>query len=412
MGGAMETKKDFFISYNQADKQWAKWIAAVLEAEGYSCIIQAWDFRPGGNFVLDMHKALINSERFIAVLSPDYLASLYCQAEVAAALKKDPNNEKRLFVPVRVAAIEPEGLFAAIIYIDLFGTDEETAEKSLLNGVDTKGIPRNRPSFPGTKKVRFPNSLPFNNLPYIKNDYFTGRNNIIDTIHKEFDTGNSATLTQAITGLGGIGKTQTVLEYAYRYAEKYDWIWWITAESETTVLKAYQDFALKMKLIDSSQQDSEIIYETVLTWMDTHEKWLFIYDNLDSVSGDTTWWPRNNRGNILITTRNQRLSIGKGIDISVFTEEEAVSFLAKRTGIFNDPQNAALLSIRLGYLPLALEQAAAFIKNTITFPEYLMLLDKHGLSVLAEMDGVVDYAKPVTVTWEISFDKINIEGAK
>ena len=409
----METKRDFFISYTSADERWATWIAAVLEAKGYSCIIQAWDFRPGGNFVSDIDNALINSKRFIAVLSPDYLTSMYCQAEWTAAFTKDPNGEKRLFIPVRVADIAPEGLFAPVHYIDLFGTtDEEIAEKRLLNGVDTKDIPRNRPSFPGTKKVRFPNSLPFNNLPYIRNGYFTGRNTVLESISKEFDTGNAVSLTQAITGLGGIGKTQTALEYAYRYAEKYDWIWWVTAENEGTVLQAYQEFALKMKLIDASQDNNEVICETVLNWMDTHEKWLFIYDNLDRVSDNTAWWPKNNRGNILITTRNQRLSIGKGMDIAVFTEEEAVSFLEKRTGICNDPENAALLSKRLGCLPLALEQAAAFIRNTITFPEYLLLLDKHGLTVLKEIDGVIDYAKPVTVTWEISFDKISMEGAK
>ena len=116
MQGIGEAKKDFFISYNKADKQWAKWIVAVLESkkknktENYSCYIQAWDFRPGGNFVLDMQEALTKSERFIAVLSPDYLASLYCQPEWAVAFTKDPNGEKRGFILVRVADIEPEGL--------------------------------------------------------------------------------------------------------------------------------------------------------------------------------------------------------------------------------------------------------------------------------------------------------------
>ena len=50
--------KDFFISYNRNDKQWAEWVAWILEDEGYSVVIQAWDFRPGGNFVLDMHRAV------------------------------------------------------------------------------------------------------------------------------------------------------------------------------------------------------------------------------------------------------------------------------------------------------------------------------------------------------------------
>jgi tetratricopeptide (TPR) repeat protein len=409
----MEEKKDFLISYNKADKQWAKWIAAILEAEGYTCIIQAWDFKPGENFVLDMHKALINSERFIAVLSQDYLDSLYCQAEWAAAFIKDPNSEKRLFIPVRVADIEPEGLLAAIIYIDLFGTDEEMAEQRLINGVDVKDIPRNRPSFPGTVKVRFPGSLPFNNLPFIRNAYFTGRDSILDDISKEFEKGNAISLTQAITGLGGIGKTQTALEYAYRNASKYDWIWWVSAETEPTVLLAYREFAIKMKLMNTAQQDAAIIIETVLNWMDTHDQWLFIYDNVDHVNSDTAWWPRNCRGNILITTRNRKVTIGQGIEISIFNDLEAIAFLENRTGIYNDRQQALLLAQRLGCFPLALEQASAYIKNNdITFEDYLILLKDYGLDVLGETEGVIDYTKPLTATWEISFAKIELEAAQ
>ena len=58
--------KDFFISYNRADRQWAEWIAWQLEAAGYSIVIQAWDFRPGGNFVLDMQRAASESRQTIA----------------------------------------------------------------------------------------------------------------------------------------------------------------------------------------------------------------------------------------------------------------------------------------------------------------------------------------------------------
>ncbi|NEZ54165.1 TIR domain-containing protein [Adonisia turfae] len=82
--------KDFFISYNSADRQWAEWIAYVLEEHGYSVIIQAWDFRPGGNFILDMQKATADAKRTVMVLSDDYLQALYTQPEWAAAFQQDP----------------------------------------------------------------------------------------------------------------------------------------------------------------------------------------------------------------------------------------------------------------------------------------------------------------------------------
>ncbi|MCZ6680222.1 MAG: toll/interleukin-1 receptor domain-containing protein, partial [Candidatus Poribacteria bacterium] len=77
--------KDFFISYNGKDKPWAEWIAWTLEEAGYEVVIQAWDFRPGGNFVMEMQKAATGTERTIAVLSDNYLNAEYTQPEWAAA---------------------------------------------------------------------------------------------------------------------------------------------------------------------------------------------------------------------------------------------------------------------------------------------------------------------------------------
>jgi hypothetical protein len=61
---------DFFVSYNRADRGWAEWIAWQLEDGGYSTTLQAWDFHPGSNFVLDMQRATREADRTIAVLSP------------------------------------------------------------------------------------------------------------------------------------------------------------------------------------------------------------------------------------------------------------------------------------------------------------------------------------------------------
>src|SRR5437588_8349616 len=84
-GSLLGSPKHFFISYNKADRAWAEWIAWQLEKEGYLTVIQAWDFRPGSNFVLEMHKAATEAERTIAVLSPNYLNALYTQPEWSAA---------------------------------------------------------------------------------------------------------------------------------------------------------------------------------------------------------------------------------------------------------------------------------------------------------------------------------------
>src|SRR5688500_17432827 len=102
----MESPKDFFISYNHNDRYWAEWLAWTLEENGYTTIIQAWDFRPGSNFAIEMKKGLERAQRILAVLSPNYLSSKFAQAEWAAAFARDPTGEKGILVPVRVAAVE------------------------------------------------------------------------------------------------------------------------------------------------------------------------------------------------------------------------------------------------------------------------------------------------------------------
>lgn len=140
--------RDFFISYNSADKTWAEWIAWVLEEHSYTVIIQAWDFRPGGNFILDMQRATAEAQRTIMVLSDAYLKALYTQPEWAAAFTQDPTAANRKLLPVRVAPCQPTGMLASLVYVDLVGKSETEAETLLLAALQDRAKPTTRPSFP------------------------------------------------------------------------------------------------------------------------------------------------------------------------------------------------------------------------------------------------------------------------
>ena len=84
--------KDFFVSFNRADRAWADWIAWTLEAAGYEVVYQPWDFRPGGNFILEMQKAAAETRKTVMVLTDAYLQALYTQPEWAAAFVDDPRD--------------------------------------------------------------------------------------------------------------------------------------------------------------------------------------------------------------------------------------------------------------------------------------------------------------------------------
>ena len=160
-------RRDFFVSFNSADRAWAEWIAAELEAAGYTTFFQHWDFRPGSNFVLEMHKAAALADRTIAVLSPDYLKALFTQPEWAAALVLDPTGSRRTLVPVRVEECSPDGILKPIVYADLVGLDEEAARKTLLSAVSGDRPKPSRVPFPAPAGARkqFPPKIKSTPLP-------------------------------------------------------------------------------------------------------------------------------------------------------------------------------------------------------------------------------------------------------
>ena len=154
--------RDFFISYNKADRSWAEWIAWHLEKAGFSTFLQAWDFRPGSNFVFEMQKATTEAKRTVAVISDSYLGALYTLPEWAAAFAQDPTGEKGILLPVRVQECELVGLLSQIVYIDFVGVEEADALQRLLEGITRSRVkPTSAPGFPKTiaRPKHFPGDI-------------------------------------------------------------------------------------------------------------------------------------------------------------------------------------------------------------------------------------------------------------
>src|ERR1039457_3018396 len=199
--------KDFFISYTSADRSWADWIAWTLQDAGYATVHQAWDFRPGANFVSEMKKALQDSERTIAVYSPNYFNSGFGEDEWTAAFAD------RSLVGVRVRDCEIPKLLRPRVYIDLLSLNQKAARDALLAGVKRDGAkPSERPEFPpdADKPKRFPGApAEIFDVPMPRNLNFTGRDEMLHELYRRLQSGGAAALT-AISGLGGVGKPWVV----------------------------------------------------------------------------------------------------------------------------------------------------------------------------------------------------------
>lgn len=409
--------KDFFVSFNKADRVWAGWIAWQLEGAGYSVVLQTWDFRPGSNFVVEMHKAATESHRTIAVLSTNYLDALFTQPEWAAALVRDPTGKERLLVPVRVMDFHPWGLFAALMYLDLVELDEQEAQDILLSGVsDERAKPTTPPLFPGSgarvslDRPRFPGTLPpIWNIPHLRNSIFTGREDLLEGLHTALTSGEVTDLTQpqAIHGLGGIGKTQIAVEYSYQHAAEYDIVWWVRAEAPAVLASDYAALAHQLGFAIYESRDQSQIVEMVRRWLEQSGKWLLIFDSAPDLASVRDYLPRGGTGHVLITSRDATRWIGGAHPLFVEKWEinEAIAFLLKRT-TQTDEVSAAELAEGLGRLPLALAQAGAYIDEAvIPIDKYTELFRTRRPQILSH-GKQLDYPDTVATTWDISFDRI------
>src|SRR5215470_2414641 len=102
-------------------------------------------------------------------------------------------------------------------------------------------------------------------IPYQRNPYFTGREDILSQLHRTLHAENAVALShpQGISGLGGIGKTQTALEYAYRYRAEYDAVFWVRADSVASLTSSLVELAHVLQLPERDEKDQEIIVQAV-----------------------------------------------------------------------------------------------------------------------------------------------------
>ncbi|MDD4249693.1 MAG: metallophosphoesterase, partial [Methanosarcina sp.] len=256
------------------------------------------------------------------------------------------------------------------------------------------------------------------NVPYSRNTRFTGREDKLKQIHEALLSDNTVAVSQpiAVCGLGGIGKTQTAVEYTYRYCAEYEFIFWVKADSEDSIISGYVDIAKLLNLPVKNDSDQNNIVSAVLNWFRTHEKWLLVLDNADDTSFVKNYLPPEPKGHILLTSRAQvfdALEITGLVEMEEMSPDEAKSFLLKRT-VRSDLHQSEFEALEklvheLGYLPLALEQAGAYIyANNSSFKDYLVSYNKRGLKLLEK--SPIDkskYPESISTTWLMNFEEVN-----
>ena len=264
------------------------------------------------------------------------------------------------------------------------------------------------------------------NVPFLRNPYFTGRKQLLSSLHRTLAADKTVTLSQsrAISGLGGIGKTQTALEYAYRYAREYEAVLWVQADSQEILVSDFARLAQTLELPEKEEKDQWRIVSAVKRWLHEHSAWLLILDNADEPSVITDFLPRGMGGATLVTMRSQITGLHlKNLAVERMSREEGVTFLLQRRASSEDEEGeedpASQMSERerqaaeelwavMDGLPLALDQAGAYITAVqCSISEYLQRYRHHRIALLQERGGAIpEHPDAVATTWDLSFERV------
>jgi tetratricopeptide (TPR) repeat protein len=239
-----------------------------------------------------------------------------------------------------------------------------------------------------------------------RNLLFTGRDELLDMLKQRLFAGRAtAVLPAALHGMGGIGKTQMAVEYIYRHASDYDIVWWIQAAQISQVRKALAELAKQLDLKGSSEVHTAVpAVREALRLGKPYSRWLLVFDAAEGVETIQEYFPANGPGQILITSRNPEwANVAHPLEITVFQREESIALLRKRGPDISD-EEADKLADKLGDLPLAVEQAAAWRAETgMPVSEYLKLFDEKVAEILST-SAPAGYEMPVAAAWNVSFD--------
>jgi tetratricopeptide (TPR) repeat protein len=399
---------ELFYSYSHKDEELRNELEnhlSILKRQG---VIAGWHDRRIGagkewEGQIDAH---LNSAAVILLLiSSDFLASDYCyDVEMRRALERHDAGEARV-IPVMLRAVDWKG--APFGKLQCLPTDAEPvtswpnldeafrdvaqgirkAVEELLAAEATKPAP-----------ARW-------NVPQARNPNFTGREEMLAELRAALTSGRAAALTQAIHGLGGVGKTQLAIEYAYRYRAEYPLVWWVRAEEPAALAGDYAAMAAALDLPQKEAREQAVVIEAVRRWLEANTGWLLVFDNAGEPPDIRDYLPRSAGGHVIITSRNPAWgAVARPLGVQVFERPTSVEFLLKRTGQA-DREAAGKLAEALGDLPLALEQAAAYIDETgESVSGYLRMFRERRAELLKRPSPSSDAT--VAATWELSFQQV------
>ena len=242
-----------------------------------------------------------------------------------------------------------------------------------------------------------------------RNPLFTGREDELVTLRDRLaGVGVAAVLPVALHGLGGVGKTQLAVEYCYRFGREYELVWWVAAEESATALAGLVRLAERVGVaVPGVAEESARALVALLASGGRFARWLLVLDNA-GVPEDLFGVLRAagaSGGHVLVTSRDHRWAgLARSVEVDVLPSVDAVAVLRSRIGLIGD-EDAGRIVAALGNLPLAVEQAGAFLAaNPMAPGRYADLLSSELRRLMSQ--GAPRGLRPVAATWTVTLHEL------
>ena len=426
-GGQDKPAFELYYSFAPQDEALCLELEKHLKPLERQHLVKGWHrgMIPGGTNVEQEVESYKRSATIILLLlSPDYVYSDECYAEMQWAIERK-QADGLLVVPIILRPLEAEDIpFKPSQLLPTRGRpvtswpSQDEAFQDILLGM-RRLLDQHEP------QQRESTGTPIWNIPYNRNPLFTGREDLLQQLHANLRSHKVAALTQpyqqpsqqtpgqpqAISGLGGIGKTQTAVEYAYRHRDDYRHILWVNADTRDTIITSFLQLATVLKLPERDAQDQNVMIAAVKQWFATHDGWLAIFDNADDLPIIEDFLPPGDRGHLLITTRAHAPgTLANSLEVEKLELPEAMLPPDGTLEQASDADRATAESIarELDGLPLALDQAGAYIEETqCSLTSYLSQYRQRQTNLLKRRGGTgKQHPEPVATTWSLSFEQV------
>lgn len=428
-GTTAQELPDFFVSRAGIDAPFADAIGRILEGAGHAVVLQQWDFA-NRNFMERMHAALSSGARVIALLSNAYLTSEHCEAEWLNAIADDPLNTRARLIVLRVGECTPRGLLTALAYWDLVPIRDDLAlVRDVVLTATKPGRHKDGDGGEGTLSATYWRAARPVVHPEIRPTAgFTGRAEELLKIGQALaPTGDAAAASTPVVvcGLGGVGKSTLVREYAHRVQDAHAGVWWLSA-ARTPGSKRWDGIerglvelgSLFIRGLDQAEDRAKAARRTLefLAHGGFAKPWLLVYDSADdgTVLRD---WAAGTNVRVVVTTRIAatawRAAGVADIDVEEWALPEAEAYLVAASGRRDlTAAGVAAVATELGRLPLALSHAAAYLRenDNATAESYLASVSRH----MRRAPESAEYDRAVFATFQQQAEQVEarVPGAR